>query len=332
MFDAVRFLITDLSQYHFHRPTDNDPASPLWNNNTSANVTNGFTYVNGALVNGLTYAMPTVNNNAFNIVEILTTGNVQADGFNRDRIYHAGDQSQAEVIIFDSLLNESRRLQIESYLVKKWFGTGSGVGNLLPTNTAVVISGGSTLDLRGENYQVVKSLSSSDGLGSKILLGAATLTIRGSGSASFDGVISGQGALVKDGPGTQSLTATNTYTGTTTVSNGVLELAATGAIGQNSNVTVCAGGTLSILGSAPTKTIDDGTRLTLIAGGMVQLAAGVNETVNELFIDGRPMWPGTWGSGSSPATYKMSGYFSGTGVITVLTGSECPDGTTYLFQ
>ncbi|MCX6876650.1 MAG: hypothetical protein NTW21_23010 [Verrucomicrobia bacterium] len=55
--------------------------------------------------------MPTDLHNGFNLIEVLTTGNVQAPAFNKDRVYHAGNQYQAEVIIYERLLpkrSESR--------------------------------------------------------------------------------------------------------------------------------------------------------------------------------------------------------------------------------
>jgi len=122
VFKGSSFLLTDTSQFHFHRPTDNDPTSPLYNGNTSGYITGGSTYVNSTLVNGTSYAMPTALHNGFNLVEVLTTGNVQVDSFNKDRTYHAGNQYQAEVIIYNRVLSEDERVQVEHYLNTKWFG------------------------------------------------------------------------------------------------------------------------------------------------------------------------------------------------------------------
>ncbi len=121
VFKGNSFLLTDTSQYHFHRNTDDNATDPLWTGPTSGNVTGGSTYVNGALVNGSSFAMPTTLHGGFNLVEVLTTGNVTADSFNKDRSYHAGNQYQAEVIIYDRLLSEQERLQVEAYLTSKWF-------------------------------------------------------------------------------------------------------------------------------------------------------------------------------------------------------------------
>jgi autotransporter-associated beta strand protein len=62
-------------------------------------------------------------------------------------------------------------------------------------------------------------------------------------NTSFAGVISGTGGLAKIGTGTQTFTRANTYTGTTTVSDGVLNLGVASAVASSSNV-VLGGGTL----------------------------------------------------------------------------------------
>jgi hypothetical protein len=124
VFKGSSFLLTDADNYDFHRPTDNNPASPIWDSGyVHANIKAGSTYVNGALVDGTTDAMPTDLNNGFNLVEVLTDGNpVQADSFNKDRPYHSGDQYQAEVIIYDRVLTEAERVSVEQYLMSKWLG------------------------------------------------------------------------------------------------------------------------------------------------------------------------------------------------------------------
>jgi autotransporter-associated beta strand protein len=152
VFKGSSFLLTDSgSAYHFHRPNDTDPAAPLWTGYTSDNIKNGSTYVNGNLITGTTYAMPTLMNKGFNLVDVLTTGNVYADGFDKDRnVSRSGFQSHAEVLIYDRVLTEAERLQNEGYLMSKWLPDFP----VLPTGSTLTVLSGGVLDLNGHSQEV----------------------------------------------------------------------------------------------------------------------------------------------------------------------------------
>ena len=99
----------------------------------------------------------------------------------------------------------------------------------------------------------------------QVLLNGHTLTlmpITGStwsyGGSIVDGSTAG-GSLVHDGPGTTILTGTSTYTGTTTIGAGMLEV--NGAITSSSSVSVNSGGTLSGDGTV------DPPAVTILSGG-----------------------------------------------------------------
>ena len=100
----------------------------------------------------------------------------------------------------------------------------------------------------------------------------------------WTGNITGGGALVKSGTGTLSLSGNNTYTGSTTVSAGVIETLSSSALGTGAvvvnqdavlrlksvivnQVTMASGGTLSGYGSAGS--------LTLNAGGLISPGDGL---------------------------------------------------------
>jgi autotransporter-associated beta strand protein len=106
--------------------------------------------------------------------------------------------------------------------------TGSPVGN----SGAVVQNGLGTLTLTGNNtYPGGTTINSgtlqvgaggtSGSIGSGNVADNSVLVFNRSDNVTFGGVISGAGSVVKDGAGTLTL-LTNTYTGTTTVSNGTL--------------------------------------------------------------------------------------------------------------
>ncbi|GAA5124353.1 hypothetical protein GCM10023212_24070 [Luteolibacter yonseiensis] len=109
----------------------------------------------------------------------------------------------------------------------------------------------------------------------------------------ISGVISNTKSITKSGPGRVLFSGPNTYTGTTTVT----------------------GGTLAVTGTS----IPDTNKL-VIDGGKVDVTGA--ETVDTLFYGAAQQVAGTYGSTASTATFKDNSRFSGTGVLTVVTGSS----------
>jgi autotransporter-associated beta strand protein len=106
------------------------------------------------------------------------------------------------------------------------------------------------------------------------------------GTATFTGVISGDGGLTKDGASTQTLTGENYYTGGTTLNGGTLELSgAFGALTAPSAVNI-NGGTLLLSGSAASRINDDATISLGAAGSTLQLSGAVTETLGALTLSG----------------------------------------------
>ena len=162
----------------------------------------------------------------------------------------------------------------------------SGGTNVLPTTTPVTIRNGATLDLT-DVTQTIASLSSTDGKGSKVLLGDGTLTVGDATNTVFDGAISGQGgSLVKQGAGTLVLSGADTYTGGTTVNAGTLTVTNGTAIADGSSLSVGAGGTFifdplaagapvaagSVASGAAAAVPEPGTLALLLAGAVAALA------------------------------------------------------------
>jgi autotransporter-associated beta strand protein len=106
--------------------------------------------------------------------------------------------------------------------------------------------------------------------------------------STLSGVVNGGGSLTKSGGGKLSLTGTNTHTGNTLVTAGVLAVNGT-SISNTANLS--------------------------ITGGQVEVVA--NETVGSLTLGGVPQESGeTYGAPGSGAD-NPSAFFTGTGVITV---------------
>jgi fibronectin-binding autotransporter adhesin len=297
------FLLGSTGAYDFHRDGALDATSDIWHPTyAAANIQNGQTYLDGTLVNGTTTPL----SGGYQMIDLVTAGNVQANSLANDRNIggRIGGQQIGEVIIFNSALTTTERQRVESYLNYKWFAIGSGVGDLLPVTTAVSISGGGTLDLSGVNYQTVGSLASADTT-SQVTLGSAAFTVGDATDTSFAGIISEGGSLVKQGAGTLTLTNANTYTGPTSISAGTLELGGTaGSLGTNTGA-VANQGTLkfnrsnalsfnnAITGAGAVTQAGSGTTTlggantysgaTSVSGGMLQLngaAAGTLSTAS----------------------------------------------------
>ncbi len=126
----------------------------------------------------------------------------------------------------------------------KW-GITTGDGKF-SASSAVTLATGATLDVNG----TVQAIGSLAGTAGNVALGGGSLTVGANGtSTSFGGVIADLGGattatggtLTKVGTGSLNLTATNAYSGATTVSAGTLGI--DGAIGSGS-VTVAAAGKL----------------------------------------------------------------------------------------
>jgi fibronectin-binding autotransporter adhesin len=130
----------------------------------------------------------------------------------------------------------------------------AGAENTFAAGSAFSIASGAMLDLDGYD-QIIGSLA---GAG-KVTLGAGTLTAGNASDTSFSGVISGAGGLVKQGAGSLTLTGINTYTGTTSVTAGRLQV--DGRLAGTS-VTVESSATLSGSGSIEgAVTVSDGGHL-----------------------------------------------------------------------
>ena len=223
----------------------------------------------------------------------------------------------------------------------QWTNTGGLTGDsgtrieggairLAADNVLGVASGTLTLaDAPGVHFdlngfaQTVRALNGGGATGGNILLGAGTLTVQhtdAANPATYSGVISGSGALVKGGSGTQVLSGANTYSGSTNITTGIVQLN-NALAAQNSSVLVNSPNglafgagigtfTLGGLGGSNTVTLAD----TVAAG--VALRVGSNNGTTT-------MNGGVTGSG---ALYKIG---SGTLVLTGQNGAvDYTGGTT----
>jgi fibronectin-binding autotransporter adhesin len=172
--------------------------------------------------------------------------------------------------------------------------------NQISNTTAITILSDGLLDLTNEN-DTVGSISSSSTAAQVMLGGAAAgiLTVGDATNATFDGTITERGDIVKQGDGTWTLTNNNSYDGTTTINNGVLEIEDAGALGDtNKDTTVNSGGTLA-LDTGITTVVGEG--LTLNGTGEAGTAGALQN------IGGTNEWQGTVDLGSAATINSDAG-------------------------
>ncbi|MES2658261.1 MAG: autotransporter-associated beta strand repeat-containing protein [Verrucomicrobiota bacterium] len=196
------------------------------------------------------------------------------------------------------------------------------VSGAFGNNSAVALADVATaiLDITGFNTQI-GSITGGGAVGGNVTLGAATLTTGADDSspAAYAGAISGTGALVKIGNGTQTLSGASSYTGDTTIHAGFLAANRTNnnlnpvvsALGNPQvarNITVNSGGTLGFilgdtLGGATSVVV---STLVINAGGLVTNNADNFTNLGPVLMNGGVLTT----AGGAVGGYQ-SYYFSG---------------------
>ncbi len=219
--------------------------------------------------------------------------------------------------------------------------------------SAVTVNSGGTLDLNDFD-QTIGSLAGDPG--GSVTLGTATLTTGGNDSSTlFNGVISESGALIKVGSGTFTLAGSNTYTGATTVSSGVLQVDVNNALGTAAAGTTVEDGAALVLNGV-TYTTPEGLTINgtgILGGGALvnvgtstyagTITADTDSTINagggELTLTGGLVKNGInltlTGGGTINVNSVISGALASSdlfvdGVTTNLNGANTYNGATYI--
>ena len=160
--------------------------------------------------------------------------------------------------------------------------------------------------------------------GGTVNLGGATrndnlLEVLADTAATIQSNLTGTSGLKKSGPGTLILSSPMTYTGGTEIATGTLAVSSTGALGEGD--VVVTPGTLLLLEN-PNAIPDTATVILTSSGpnfGKIDLgfAAGDEERVDALVINGVSQAIGTYGTTESGAENVNNDFFIGSGILRV---------------
>jgi autotransporter-associated beta strand protein len=132
-------------------------------------------------------------------------------------------------------------------------GIAANAGTLILDDANSSISGG--LTIAGPATVQIGNNDGNGGLPSGTLDNEGTLIFNRANGITVGSVISGGGSLLQNGSGTLTLSASNTYSGNTTVGNGTLALTGAGSITSSPTVVV-TNATLDVSGISTTTTLN----------------------------------------------------------------------------
>ena len=228
-----------------------------------------------------------------------------------------------------------------------WTGSMSIINNsmvlLLSASNAMKVSIDAGSGMAINNNMTFSKLTGQGYIGASGSGGPFNLTLDCSASSfAFDGTIGSASVanyairsavnLVKTGTGTFTLTGSNNYTGTTTVSQGKLSVTGSGSISVNTPVTVASGATLAVAGAGSIAS----RSIVISSGGTLDLSAagggcyGLSGT--QVLQAGRIAGFATDIVGNLSTTGTLSIAGSGTAGTMTIAGSLALNGGRLLFD
>ena len=202
--------------------------------------------------------------------------------------------------------------------------SGSGIlstdGAAIADMAAVTLAGTGNLTLTG-----AETIGSLAGLAGSVTLGANTLTTGGNNtSTNYAGGIAGTGGLTKVGTGAMALEGALTYSGTTTVNAGALNIQTFGTPRDIGDLVVNTGGTLGLdnaILSVDSLSGTGGTIALTTALGATQLSFGSDNSTGSFAggITGDTIFTNLIKEGSGTTT--LSGVVNTAGTVTVSGGT-----------
>jgi autotransporter-associated beta strand protein/probable HAF family extracellular repeat protein len=159
-------------------------------------------------------------------------------------------------------------------------------GNPLILNAGITSTGDNTWEINSTLSfpQTFTSLAGTLTISGSVNNNGNLLTIAGPGNHLISGAISGTGGLTKLDTGTLTLSGDNSYTGQTTINDGILELTTTGQIDKDSEIITESDGIFQINGGSHEVGLISGNGKTEVLSGQL--------TVNSLVQKSLKIGPG----------------------------------------
>ena len=149
----------------------------------------------------------------------------------------------------------------------------------------------------------------------------ATLTVNQGSGSTYAGALAGAVRFVKNSGGTITFTnAFSTTSGEIVLNGGSIILAENAGFTNSASIRI-NGGTFEIRNGA---SLSDAATVRILDGAKFKIKAGVTETVDKLFLDGEQQISGTWGATGSGAANVNDAFFTGGGVLNVVSGTLVP--------
>jgi autotransporter-associated beta strand protein len=171
----------------------------------------------------------------------------------------------------------------------------------------------------------------------ELVSGSATLNVTTGTSVQVNGLVYGNGGLIKAGTGTAILTNANTYSGGTTINGGTLQVTnSTGSGSGTGAVSVNSGGTLS---GVPTAFTNPGTisgAVTVNSGGAITARSGGTFTLGGLTLNAGATSNFQIGAATNTSIINLSGInnlsLAGLSTVNITNAGGLAGGTYHLFD
>jgi autotransporter-associated beta strand protein len=164
-----------------------------------------------------------------------------------------------------------------------WSSASNWAGSAIPDQNnvaAVVIPSAQSVTFDSDTVGTIGSTITNNG----------TLTFNGATDYTFGQVISGSGALVKTNTNTLTLSATNTYSGNTTISAGTIKL--TGNVSASTDLSIASGATLDLQSTQTFATLDLNGTILNSAGSSALTITGTSDIGGSITTTGSQTYTG----------------------------------------